>query len=133
MERNNPRHPKVSVTAELDDVRSSRPLPGFNGRHGFRAVLPYSGDPGPTSLCISLNRGASAFPSDQQLRCFDYDEPAEAFGTKEVVDQGDPIGVQVRNVGAGTRLNVNLLSDAGYFFMPWELELDRYCRAQGRR
>ena len=125
------------VTANIADARSLGPMPGFSDRHGFNAVIPYTGTPGPTSICVSLLRqpqllrpvvpkvadvdGLAGAATEEQLACFAYDEPSEAFAPPHVAP-GDPISVKVRNVGPGTKVNINLLSDGGYFLLPWEFE-----------
>lgn len=142
--------PSVRITADGHAPQSLDVLPKFSADHGFTAVVPYSGAPGPTQLCVSLVREPKptgmtpsapvepeastpapiepleAAPEGPQgellLDCLEYTEPAEAFSKYDHITSGEPIEVTLPNVGAGRRVSVNLLSEGGYFLLPWSFE-----------
>ena len=109
--------PQVSAVAGEADARSTTSWPGFSGNHGFRATLPYTGRPGPTTICVDLGGPPTDLGGSSQ--CVKYEQPAVGFGPEGPQIQGEVITVSLRDVGPATTVKLNFRSDAGYFLVPW--------------
>jgi hypothetical protein len=106
--------------ADGEDDRSSSHWPGFSTSHGLDVVLPYTGLPGETAICVEEAGGSGGAPSES-LGCFAFEQNATAFLDAEV-KQGDQLSVGMRNVGIDGDVSINFLGQGGYFLMPWSLE-----------